>query len=105
MSTAKDITVKPIDSASANKICKKIHYSGKVVPSSQIHFTVIYREVIGKLLPGCAYFYKLPSVIGTVLKGSKRSYNRYFFHRLIIAHVVNFIENISRIAPFYRCKQ
>lgn len=40
MSTAKDILVKPIDSKSANAICKKFHYSGKVVPNSQIHFGV-----------------------------------------------------------------
>jgi hypothetical protein len=43
MSTAKDIIVKPIDSKSANAICKKYHYSGKVVPNSQIHFGVFYK--------------------------------------------------------------
>ncbi len=39
---AKDILIKPIDSKSANKICKLYHYSGKVVPNSQIHFGVFY---------------------------------------------------------------
>lgn len=40
MFTAKDILVKPIDSKSANVLCKRFHYSGKVVPNSQIHFGV-----------------------------------------------------------------
>lgn len=40
MSAVKSIVVKPIDSKSANKICKMYHYSGKVVPNSQIHFGV-----------------------------------------------------------------
>lgn len=44
MSTAKDILVKPIDSKSANAICKKFHYSGKVVPNSQIHFGVFLND-------------------------------------------------------------
>jgi len=35
---AKDIRIKLIDSKSANSICKTYHYSGKVVPNSQIHF-------------------------------------------------------------------
>jgi len=44
MLTAKDIIVKVIDSKSANELCKKIHYSGKVVPNSQIHFGVYYKN-------------------------------------------------------------
>lgn len=40
MSTAKDIYIKPIDSKSARQICKRYHYSGKVVPNSQIHLGV-----------------------------------------------------------------
>ena len=42
---AKDILIKPIDAKSANAICKKYHYSGKVVPNSQIHLGVFYHGV------------------------------------------------------------
>jgi hypothetical protein len=38
--SAKDIIVKPIGSADANRIVKSCHYSGKVVPNSQLHFGV-----------------------------------------------------------------
>jgi hypothetical protein len=41
--SAKDIIVKPIASSVANKICKMYHYSGKVVPNSQLHFGVFYK--------------------------------------------------------------
>lgn len=44
MSVVKDLIIKPIDSKSANKICKIYHYSGKVVPNSQIHFGVFLNE-------------------------------------------------------------
>lgn len=40
MPTAKDIFVAPIKSSDANSLVKKIHYSGKVVPNSQLHFGV-----------------------------------------------------------------
>ena len=40
MATAKDIIVKPITAAVANKVVKAVHYSGKVVPNSQLHFGV-----------------------------------------------------------------
>lgn len=40
--SAKDILIKPIDSKSARSVCKKYHYSGKVVPNSQIHLGVYY---------------------------------------------------------------
>ena len=40
MATAKDILIKPIKAAVANAIVKKIHYSGKVVTNSQLHFGV-----------------------------------------------------------------
>jgi len=38
--SAKKIIVKPIGSADANRIVKSCHYSGKVVPNSQLHFGV-----------------------------------------------------------------
>lgn len=40
MRSAKDILVKPIASKLANKVCRAYHYSGKVVPNSNIHFGV-----------------------------------------------------------------
>lgn len=40
MGKAKDIIVKPICRADANKIIKSLHYSGKIVPNSQLHFGV-----------------------------------------------------------------
>lgn len=38
MSTVKDIRLKVIPSKLANRFVKKWHYSGKVVPNSQLHF-------------------------------------------------------------------
>lgn len=40
MSTAKDIIIKVIDSASSRKIVERYHYSGKCTQNSQIHFGV-----------------------------------------------------------------
>jgi hypothetical protein len=40
MASAKDIIVKPITSQAANAVVKRIHYSGKVVQNSQLHFGV-----------------------------------------------------------------
>lgn len=37
MVSAKDIVVKPIAAAAANKVVKAVHYSGKVVQNSQLH--------------------------------------------------------------------
>lgn len=41
--SAKDIVIKPIDSKSAEKLCKMYHYSGKVAAISQLHFGVFYK--------------------------------------------------------------
>lgn len=38
--TAKDIVVKPVTATVANALCRRIHYSGKVVPNSQLHLGV-----------------------------------------------------------------
>lgn len=43
MASAKDIRVAPIPAADANRIVKKIHYSGKTAPNSQLHFGVFLR--------------------------------------------------------------
>jgi len=40
--SAKDILIKPIDAKTANELVKKIHYSRKVVPNSQLHLGVFY---------------------------------------------------------------
>lgn len=40
MASAKDIVVKPISAKDANAIIKRLHYSGKVVPNSQLHLGV-----------------------------------------------------------------
>jgi hypothetical protein len=44
MGKAKDLIVKVIPSKIANKFIKKHHYSGKVVPNSQLHFGVFYNN-------------------------------------------------------------
>lgn len=40
MASAKDIVVKPIKARDANSLVERLHYSGKVVPNSQLHFGV-----------------------------------------------------------------
>ena len=37
MPSAKDIVLKPIESGRANDLMRELHYSGKVVPNSQLH--------------------------------------------------------------------
>ena len=46
MFSAKDILIKPIKAAAANAIIKKIHYSGKVVPNSNLHFGVFLNGIL-----------------------------------------------------------
>lgn len=50
--TAKSLIVKVIPSNIANAFIKRAHYSGKVVPNSQLHFGVF----LGKLLHGVMSF-------------------------------------------------
>jgi hypothetical protein len=38
MASAKDIIIKPIKASAANEIVKRVHYSGKVVQNSSLHF-------------------------------------------------------------------
>ena len=45
MGKAKEILIKPISSKSANELCKLFHYSGKVVPNSQLHFGVFLNDI------------------------------------------------------------
>ena len=44
MVSAKDLVVKPINARSANALIKKIHYSGKVVANSCLHFGVFLND-------------------------------------------------------------
>lgn len=46
MGSAKDIILRPISSADASALVKRVHYSGKVVQNSQFHIGVFYQ---GKL--------------------------------------------------------
>jgi hypothetical protein len=43
MASAKDLIVKPIKATDANRLIKKMHYSGKVVPNSQLHLGVFWQ--------------------------------------------------------------
>lgn len=40
----KDLVVKPINSSDANVFIRRAHYSGKVVPNSQLHFGVFLKN-------------------------------------------------------------
>lgn len=44
--SAKNLNIKPIAAKDANKFIKRLHYSGKVVPNSSLHFGVFWN---GKL--------------------------------------------------------
>lgn len=46
MSSAKEIIIKPISATDANKLVKKLHYSGKVAPNSQLHLGVFLNNRI-----------------------------------------------------------
>ena len=48
--SAKDIIVKPIKSSIANDFVKKHHYSGKVVPNSQLHFGCFLNGILGGVM-------------------------------------------------------
>lgn len=50
MASAKDIIVKPIKSKIANDFVRKYHYSGKVVPNSQLHFGCFLNGVMGGVM-------------------------------------------------------
>lgn len=50
MASAKEIIVKPIKSSVANDFVKKYHYSGKVVPNSQLHFGCFLNGILGGVM-------------------------------------------------------
>lgn len=42
--SAKDLKIKPISAKDANALTKRLHYSGKVVQNSSLHFGVFYND-------------------------------------------------------------
>ena len=50
MVNVKDIIVKPIKASIANDFVKKHHYSGKVVPNSQLHFGCFLNNILGGVM-------------------------------------------------------
>jgi hypothetical protein len=52
MGSAKDLRVAPIRATDANKLVQRLHYSGKVVPNSQVHLGVF----LGNRLEGAMQF-------------------------------------------------
>ena len=52
MVSAKDLRVAPIRAADANRLVQRLHYSGKVVPNSQVHLGVF----LGDRLEGAMQF-------------------------------------------------
>lgn len=48
--SVKDIIVKPIKSSIANEFVRKHHYSGKVVPNSQLHFGCFLNGILGGVM-------------------------------------------------------
>lgn len=52
MTSAKDLVIKPITAKAANRLVRRLHYSGKVVPNSQIHLGVF----LGDYLEGALQF-------------------------------------------------
>lgn len=68
MVSAKDIIVKPIKSSIANEFVKNHHYSGKVVPNSQLHFGCFLNGVLGGVMSFGASINK---------KGDNKSCKRY----------------------------
>lgn len=50
MGRAKDIVVKPIAAKDANALVKRLHYSGKVAPNSQLHLGVFLEGKCGGVM-------------------------------------------------------
>jgi len=55
MASAKDLRVAPIRAADANRLVQRLHYSGKVVPNSQLHLGVFLGDRLeGAMQFGCS---------------------------------------------------
>ena len=69
MASAKDIVVKPITAQAANALVKRVHYSGKVVPNSTLHFGAYLNDRLEGVMSFGGSIDKskvLPLVSGTV---------------------------------------
>lgn len=50
MGRAKDLLLRPVPAAEARAFIRRNHYSGKVVPNSQIHFGAYYKGMLEGVL-------------------------------------------------------
>lgn len=70
--SAKNLLVKPIDASTANAFVQRVHYSGKVVPNSQLHLGVYYAgklEGVMQFGPSTVKKVIAPLVEGTAWNG------------------------------------
>ena len=85
MSSAKDIVIKPISAQAANALVKRVHYSGKVVNNSTLHFGAYLNDKLeGAMSFGSPLDKRkvLPLVSGTVWTGMLELNRMAFSDRL-----------------------
>ena len=85
MVSAKDIIVKPITAQAANALVKRVHYSGKVVNNSTLHFGAYLNDKLEGVMAFGAPMDKskvLPLVSGTVWTGMLELNRMAFSDRL-----------------------
>ena len=85
MVSAKDIIVKPITSQAANALVKRVHYSGKVVPNSTLHFGAYLNDKLEGVMSFGSPMDKskvLPLVSGTTWTGMLELNRMAFSDRL-----------------------
>jgi hypothetical protein len=73
MASAKDLRVAPIRAADANRLVQRLHYSGKVVPNSQVHLGVF----LGDRLEGAMQFGPSINKKGTINIVQDTSWNGF----------------------------
>ena len=85
MVSAKDIIVKPITAQAANALVKRVHYSGKVVNNSTLHFGAYLNDKLGGVMSFGGSIDKrkiLPLVDGTQWNGMLELNRMAFSDRL-----------------------
>jgi len=85
MASAKDIVVKPITAQAANALVKRVHYSGKVVNNSTLHFGAYLNDKLEGVMSFGSPLDKrkvLPLVSGTVWTGMLELNRMAFSDRL-----------------------
>ena len=85
MASAKDIVVKPITAQAANALVKRVHYSGKVVPNSTLHFGAYLNDKLEGVMSFGSPLDKrkvLPLVSGTTWTGMLELNRMAFSDRL-----------------------